>query len=459
MWDLKVIDVDKSLYIALADALERDIRSGVLRAGDLLPTHRELAKKVGVTVTTVTRAYAEAARRNLINAIVGKGTFVAADAGVSASLINAEHKEEVPPIEMGLVHPLYSEECCLDMVVAEVLKRGDPHKYIVYADPQGMPRHREIGAAWVGRFGIKAEKDSIIITAGTQHALHCIFSSLFESGDRIAVDCLTFPGVKAAARSNGLRLEAVTMDEFGMVPASLEALCNRHEVKGIYATGNIQNPTNCNMNADRRRAISEIIRRRNLLLVEDDVYGFLAARPQPLAALAPQHSIYIAGLSKAFYAGLRVAFVAAPPSLCGRITQGVVDSIWMASPLCAEIACEAITSTIADRIIERKKAELDKRIALFRKKMRGFTFLLGGRNMFAWIKLPEYWTGGLFEQAAQESGIRVVAAEKFTVGHMPPPDFVRVAISAAEDWQTFEAGLDILVEVLKRQPRAAASAV
>ena len=49
MWNLKIIDTNKSLYIALADALERDIRAGVLQPGDRLPSHRDLAKSVGVT--------------------------------------------------------------------------------------------------------------------------------------------------------------------------------------------------------------------------------------------------------------------------------------------------------------------------------------------------------------------------------------------------------------------------
>ncbi len=60
MWDLRIIDTDKSLYTALADAVERDVRAGILKAGEKLPAQRDLSKKVGVNVTTVTRAYKEA---------------------------------------------------------------------------------------------------------------------------------------------------------------------------------------------------------------------------------------------------------------------------------------------------------------------------------------------------------------------------------------------------------------
>src|ERR1700754_3596030 len=63
-------------YVAIADVLANDIASGRLKAGDRLPTHRELAWKLGVTVGTVTRAYAEAERRGLISGEVGRGTFI-----------------------------------------------------------------------------------------------------------------------------------------------------------------------------------------------------------------------------------------------------------------------------------------------------------------------------------------------------------------------------------------------
>src|SRR5207245_9794263 len=63
-------------YLAIAEALAEDAGAGRLRPGARLPTHRELAHRLGLTVGTVTRAYAEAARRNLISGEVGRGTFV-----------------------------------------------------------------------------------------------------------------------------------------------------------------------------------------------------------------------------------------------------------------------------------------------------------------------------------------------------------------------------------------------
>jgi DNA-binding GntR family transcriptional regulator len=73
-------------YLAIADALAIDIRSSRLSPGDRLPTHRELAYQLGVTVGTVTRAYGEAERRGLIGGEVGRGTFVRSDLAVRASI-------------------------------------------------------------------------------------------------------------------------------------------------------------------------------------------------------------------------------------------------------------------------------------------------------------------------------------------------------------------------------------
>src|SRR3954471_1663421 len=63
-------------YREIAGALAQAIQRGELRAGDRLPTHRELATRLGVALATVSRAYAEAARHGLIAAEVGRGTFV-----------------------------------------------------------------------------------------------------------------------------------------------------------------------------------------------------------------------------------------------------------------------------------------------------------------------------------------------------------------------------------------------
>src|ERR1700739_3244462 len=75
-WAPKISKSDGPVYLAIADALAADILAGTLAAGVQLPTQRSLADTLGIDFTTVTRAYAEARRRGLVEGRVGQGTFV-----------------------------------------------------------------------------------------------------------------------------------------------------------------------------------------------------------------------------------------------------------------------------------------------------------------------------------------------------------------------------------------------
>src|SRR5688572_641680 len=82
-------------YRAIADAIDEDVQTGALRAGARLPPHRELADQLGVTVTTITRAYTEAARRGLTSGHVGRGTFIRGNGADEGAL-------ETPPFDMSI---------------------------------------------------------------------------------------------------------------------------------------------------------------------------------------------------------------------------------------------------------------------------------------------------------------------------------------------------------------------
>ena len=78
-WTPRLNPSAKRKYLGIVEALAADIRSGILRSGDRLPPQREIAANLSIDLTTVTRAFNEARKRGLIDATVGKGTFVKPD--------------------------------------------------------------------------------------------------------------------------------------------------------------------------------------------------------------------------------------------------------------------------------------------------------------------------------------------------------------------------------------------
>ncbi|WP_236615124.1 PLP-dependent aminotransferase family protein [Desulfovibrio sp. X2] len=419
------------LYLALADALAADVAGGSLRPGQRLPTHRDLADALGVTVGTVTRGYAEAQRRGLVTGTVGRGTFVAQAVSVDPSM-GSGHPFEPGIAELGLVAPPPG-----DPDLGEGLRRlaGKPgiDKLLRYHLTPGLPPHRATGVRWAARYGLDVDPGAVIVAAGAQHALTLCLMGLLRPGERIACDPLTYPGLKTLAAQLGILLTAVPGDEAGMSPEALDTACRRDEIHAVYLMPSVQNPTTTCIPVGRREELAAVAARRGLVIIEDDVYA-LTRREQgvPLAALAPEHTVFIAGLSKVLCAGLRIAFIVAPPAYRRQLSEALLNTMWMAPPLMAELAAMWIDDGTADSVREARLLEAERRNALAVELLgagvsRGFA-----SGYFRWLTLPAGWSGALFEAAAREAGVNVFAAERFAVGHAPVDPAVRVALTATE---------------------------
>ncbi|MGO4183739.1 GntR family transcriptional regulator [Paenibacillus sp. MCAF9] len=64
------------IYIQIMNQIRQSILSNEIRAGELLPSIRQLAKDLQVSVITTKRVYEELEKEKLIDSVVGKGCFV-----------------------------------------------------------------------------------------------------------------------------------------------------------------------------------------------------------------------------------------------------------------------------------------------------------------------------------------------------------------------------------------------
>ena len=437
-------------YLAIAAAIGSDLEKGRLRPGDRLPTHREMADRLGVSVGTITRAYAEAMRRGLVRGEVGRGTFVRGP-GDGAALPSAAEPPGFIDLSLNLpVLPVAEDGArTLRRALADLRGRADLGDLLRYQPPAGALRHREAGAAWVARSGIPAEPDRILVCSGVQHAMLVTISSLLQPGDTLLVEELTYPGILALAGLLRVRLKGVPIDRDGIVPDALAAACRGRAPRALYCVPTIQNPTASVMPEARRREIAGVCRAHGVAVIEDDCYGLLPPeRPRPLAAFYPENSFHLVSLAKTLAPGLRIGYLLAPLAAVDRLAGAIRATTWMAAPLLAEIAGTWIQGGTAARLLGRTRRELAARQQTAARVLKEGRIDTHPFSPHLWLHLAGPWRRQEFTLQARRRGVGISPAEAFWAGRGDPPDAVRLCLGAAADRGSLERGLRTLQGVL-----------
>lgn len=451
---------DVPRYLAIAEALAGDMQAGRLPAGSKLPTHRDLAYRLGVTVGTVTRAYAEAERRGLVIGEVGRGTFVRAqvpDAPPSAYPSDTGGRAEgLLDLSMNLPAPPCEPEAVPAMLAA-VAQDPQARHLFGYTGTLGLAEHRLSGVDWLARTGLEVSPAGVVPTLGAQHAMFLACAAVTEPGDALLVEESTFYGIKAVARTLGLRLIGVATDRHGLEPAALDAAARASGARALYAVPTFQNPTTSVMPQERRDEVAEVCRRHDLAVIEDDIYSFLLdPAPLPLVARLPERGMVFTSLSKSIAPALRVGWLAAPEQWIERITAAARATTIMPNPLMQETARRLIESGAADRLAAGQRAEAAARQELVARILcrtnSGATVTTHPNSFHVWLQLPPEWRTEAFVSAARRRGVGVAAGEVFSVGRVPGPPAVRVCLAAAPDRTALERGLRALAGLLTEQP-------
>ena len=282
----------------------------------------------------------------------------------------------------------------------------------------------------------------LILTHGVQHALYTILSRLTGRGDGVAVEPLSYPGIKAILAQHGLTTHSVEMDDDGIVPDSLDRICRDGRVRLLLTSPTGQNPTCVTSSLKRRQAICAVARRHDLLIVEDDIYGHLYPEsPAPYAALLPDQAIYLNGLSKRVAPALRVGLALVPAKHNLLVAQAITTQSWMVSPLLVAAMAEiADRKDLLDRMAEDSITRSTERAARLKQRLAGLVPRIDACRPHAWITLPDGIRDEMLEPVARQLGVSVTEGYRFSNKLIADHGHIRLALLSCPADPQFESG-------------------
>ncbi len=439
-------------FLQIADALQSAVADGSLKPGDRLPPQRRLAAQLDVDLTTVTRAYDEARRRQLLEGRGARGTYVAAPKVALTTIVDLSMNTPPPPDGVDF-------DDLLKQGLSQVLMRTDNDLLMTYHLGGGSDADRKAGARWLAPMFGRLDARQLVVCPGAQAAIAASILALTAPGDVILAEPMSYPGLGAAAAQFGRHVVAVEADRHGMVPEMLEAACGRHKPGLIYLNPTLQNPTAVTMPERRRKALAAVAKRCNVRIVEDDPYWRLAeAAPPPIATFAPDQVVYISTLSKCLTPGLRVAFVLLrDPHERERFLAALRAFALMAAPLTAALATQWILDGSADGLLAGVRGEARLRHRMARTLLAG-RYSGAGDGLHVWLELPAYWTASQLARAADREGIAVTPADAFAMGG-GSVNAIRISLGSIQDRGQLQAGLQRLSQLLARRPEPSDAAV
>lgn len=426
------------LYQQIADQLAELMRRGALPPGARLPPVRELAAELSLTRLTVHSAYTELQARGLIESHVGRGSFVAAHSpttlprykappeppvrwqaqGVLADMLRLAERTDLLSLAQAMPAPETFPTRAFGRALAAALADSSS---MSYGPIQGEPALREQVSRIALERGIAAHPDDVLVTMGAQQGIELALRTFAARGDVLLIEEPAYPGVIAVAARHGLRLIGIPVDAGGLDVAAVEAACREHAPRLLYTVATFHNPTGVSLAPERRRALLDIARTYDLLILEDDVYGLLGYDGDTSPALkahdADGRVLYSMSFSKMLMPALRLGALIATPERLADLAATKHNIDLVCSPLLQRALAAYLRQGRLDAHLARARtlyrARRDATLAALERFPRDWAWTQPQGGLNAWVTLPEDIAERDFCLAALECGVGVAPGRAF----------------------------------------------
>ncbi len=311
-----------------------------------------------------------------------------------------------------------------------------------------QPELKRTTAQW-----LHLPEDRLVLTDGAHHGSLIAMMAAGLAGKPIAVDAAAYTGALEQARALACPIVGIEVDAEGMTAASLRAACTRardkdQPIAAVFLTVTVHNPLGCTAPLTRRRQIVEIAEEFDLVLLEDDTYGFMDPDAPPrLYDLAPDRTFFISSLSKSYVPAARMGFLVGPEAYDAGVFAAVKNTATGSSLPHHVACCTLLSDGTVDRVIARKNKE-----GMYRnqeaREVLGDRCWPGARNAWhLWVNLPQNVTPQAFEARMKDRGVFLSGGNWFTTTPNAPNGF-RIALGGEVDAAKTQQGVKLVAEEL-----------
>jgi 2-aminoadipate transaminase len=278
---------------------------------------------------------------------------------------------------------------------ADRILRDTPAAALQYSATEGYLPLREWIAARYSRDGVQIRPTQVLITTGSQQALDLLGKVLVCPQSPVLVETPTYLGALQSFSLYEPRYVQVPTDDAGLIPAALTPELTAG-ARLLYAQPNFQNPTGRRLPLERRRELAAFAQQASFPVIEDDPYGALDYRGEPLPTLlsmASDHIVHLGSFSKVLAPGLRVGYIIAPEELHFKLVQAKQATDLHTPSFTQRIVHEVVKDGFLDTHVPTIRALYRDQCAamlaaLTRTMPEGVTWNEPEGGMFVWVQLP-----------------------------------------------------------------------
>jgi DNA-binding transcriptional MocR family regulator len=434
-------------YAGLADALRVAIGDGRIPVDTRLPSERELTDALGVSRTTVTRAYASLREAGYAESRRGSGTYTRVPGGPSRGHDRAlvPRGDTGPTIDLSCSAPSAAPGVARAYTdaLAELPAYLGGHGYF----PAGLPLLQQAIAATYADRGLPTDAEQIMVTPGALAAASIVAHALTAPGDRVLVESPVYPNATNALRRAGARLQPAPVDPDGWDLETTAALLRQAAPRLAYLIPDFQNPTGLLMSDSQRERYAAALRRAHTTPVVDEAHQTLPLEGQPMPRPFAAHAhdaITIGSASKGFWGGLRIGWIRSPHALMESLIHTRV-SMDLGAPVLEQLAFVRLLAD-SEQVLEANRSRLrdqrDALVAVVRDRLPEWRFRVPTGGLALWCQLPDALATAVTTEAEQQ-GVIVAPGPVFAAeGGLDR--FLRIPWTRPADELTF--AVDVLAE-------------